>query len=152
MPGQAAKLPEPDDVLALAEAMRSPLLRVSRRLRQAGQKAGLSSQETLILGYLRKNPGAGVSELADFEQISRPTMSSHVKRLEAAGWIARSGHADDGRRQGLTVTPAGLRKHAAAQAARSDWLAARLRRLSPGEREALMAAAAPLLRLASIDE
>jgi DNA-binding MarR family transcriptional regulator len=144
-----AALAESVDIAALAEALRGPLLRVSRRLRQAGQKAGLTAQETLILGYLKKNPGAGVSELAEFEQISRPTMSNHVKRLEAAGWIARTDDADDGRRQGLTVTPAGLRRHAAAQALRSAWLAARLRRLSPAERAALMAAAAPLLELGS---
>ena len=144
-------LAEPVDISALAEALRGPLLRVSRRLRQESQKAGLTAQETLILGYLKKNPGAGVSELADYEQISRPTMSSHVKRLEAAGWIARANDAEDGRRQGLTVTPAGLRKHAAAQARRNDWLAARLQRLTPAERAALMAAAGPLLKLASVE-
>ncbi|MFL5295701.1 MAG: MarR family winged helix-turn-helix transcriptional regulator [Phenylobacterium sp.] len=144
-------LAEPVSATALAEALRGPLLRVSRRLRQEGQKAGLTAQEAVILGYLKKNPGAGVSELADFEQISRPTMSSHVKRLEAAGWIARTDDAQDGRRQGLTITPAGLRKHAAAQAHRNDWLAARLVRLSPAERQALMAAAAALLRLASAE-
>lgn len=135
------------DVVELAELLRGPLLRISRRLRQAGLKAGLSPQETLILGYLKKNPGAGVSELADFEQISRPTMSSHIKRLEAAGWIARAGHADDGRRQGLTVTPAGLRQHAAAQQHRNDWLAARLAGLTPQERACLAEAATPLLKL-----
>jgi DNA-binding MarR family transcriptional regulator len=147
----SSALAEPVDIASLTEALRPPLLRVSRRLRQEGQKAGLTAQETVILGYLKKNPGAGVSELADFEQISRPSMSSHVKRLEAAGWIARTDDAQDGRRQGLTVTPAGLRKHAAAQALRNDWLAARLRRLSPAERSALMAAAAPLLKLASVE-
>jgi DNA-binding MarR family transcriptional regulator len=144
-------LAETLDVSALAEALRGPLLRVSRRLRQEGQKAGLSAQEAVILGYLKKNPGAGVSELADFEQISRPTMSSHVKRLEQAGWIARADDAQDGRRQGLTVTAAGARKHDAIQRQRNDWLAARLVRLTPAEREALMAAAAPLLKLGSQD-
>jgi DNA-binding MarR family transcriptional regulator len=144
-------LAEPLDVSALAEALRSPLLRISRKLRQESQKVGLSVQDTVILGYLKKNPGAGVSELADFEQTSRPTMSSHVKRLEAAGWIVRTDDAKDGRRQGLTVTPAGLRKHEAIQRRRNDWLAARLVRLSPAEREALAAAAAPLLRLMSLD-
>src|ERR1700712_5042495 len=99
--------PRSHDIVALAEALRGPLLRASRKLRQEGQKAGLSAQEALILGYLKKHPGAGVSELADFEQISRPTMSSHVKRLEASGWLVRAGAADDGRRQGPTVTPAG---------------------------------------------
>lgn len=144
-------LAEPVDVSALAEALRRPLLRVSRRLRQEGQKAGLSAQDALILGYLKKKPGAGVSELADFEQISRPTMSSHIKRLEAAGWIARADVVEDGRRQGLTVTSAGLRKHEAIQRQRNDWLAAQLLRLSAAERDALMAAAAPLLKLVSVD-
>src|SRR5258706_14888339 len=143
-------LAEPLDVSALAEALRAPLLRVSRKLRQEAQKVGLSAQDAVILGYLKKNPGAGVSELADFEQISRPTMSSHVKRLEAAGWLVRADDVDDGRRQGLTVTAAGARKHDALQRHRNDWLAARLVRLSPAQREALMAAAAPLLRLVSL--
>lgn len=147
----AAALAQTDDILALAEALRGPLLRVSRKLRQEGQKAGLSAQDALILGYLKKKPGAGVSELADFEQISRPTMSSHVKRLEAAGWISRADDAEDRRRQGLTVTAAGARKHEAIQRQRTGWLAARLARLSPDEREALMAAAAPLLRLVSVE-
>jgi DNA-binding MarR family transcriptional regulator len=144
-------LADAHDVSALAEALRGPLLRISRKLRQESQKVGLSVQDTVILGYLRKKPGAGVSELADFEQTSRPTMSSHVKRLEAAGWIRRTDDAEDGRRQGLTVTPAGLRKHEAIQRRRNDWLAARLVRLSPAEREALAAAAAPLLRLMSLE-
>src|SRR6185437_508871 len=146
-----AALADPVDVSVLAEALRGPLLRVSRKLRQEGQKAGLSAQDALILGYLKKNPGAGVSVLADFEQISRPTMSSHVKRLEAAGWIVRADDAADGRRQGLTVTPAGARKHEAIQRHRNDWLAARLLRLTPDERERLGEAAGPLLKLASAE-
>jgi DNA-binding MarR family transcriptional regulator len=144
-------LAEPVDISVLAEALRGPLLRVSRRLRAEAQKVGLSVQDAVILGYIKKHPGAGVSELADFEQVSRPTMSSHIKRLEAAGWLQRSGHAEDGRRSGLTVTPAGGRKLDAIQRHRNDWLAARLVRLTPAERDALMAAAAPLLRLASAE-
>jgi DNA-binding MarR family transcriptional regulator len=145
-----AALADPE-IFALAEALRGPLLRASRRLRQEGQKAGLSAQDALILGYLRKNPGAGVSELADLEQISRPTMSSHVKRLAAAGWVARTDDAQDGRRQGLTVTAAGVRKHEAIQRHRSDWLAARLLRLSAEERDQLAQAAGPLLKLVSVE-
>jgi DNA-binding MarR family transcriptional regulator len=144
-------LADTDDVFNLAEALRAPILKISRKLRQEGQKVGLTAQEAVILGYLKRNPGAGVSALADFEQISRPTMSSHVKRLEAAGWITRADDAQDGRRQGLTVTPAGVRKHEAIQRHRSDWLAARLVRLTPAERDALMAAAGPLLKLVTLD-
>ena len=139
------------DVSALAESLRGPLLRVSRKLRQEAQKVGLSAQDALILGYIKKNPGVGVSELAEFDQISRPTMSGHVKRLEACGWLSRTDHAKDGRRSGLTLTAAGARKIEMLQRHRNDWLAARLVRLSPAERDALMAAAAPLLKLVSLD-
>jgi DNA-binding MarR family transcriptional regulator len=143
--------PKAEDVSALAEALRGPLLRVSRKLRQEAQKVGLSAQDALILGYVRKNPGVGVSALADFDQISRPTMSSHVKRLEAAAWLSRTDNAEDGRRSGLTLTPAGLRKIETLQRHRNDWLAARLVRLTPAERERLAEAAAPLLKLVSLD-
>jgi DNA-binding MarR family transcriptional regulator len=147
----AAALAEPLDVSALAEALRGPLLRVSRKLRQEAQKVGLSAQDALILGYIKKTPGAGVSELAEFDQISRPTMSSHVKRLEAAGWLRRADNALDGRRSGLTLTAAGLRKIETLRRHRNDWLAARLVRLTPAERERLTEAAAPLLKLVSLE-
>ena len=69
----------------LADALRGPLLRASRRLRREAQKVGLSAHDAILLGYIKRTPGAGVSELADFDEISRPTMSGHVKRLEAQG-------------------------------------------------------------------
>ena len=138
---------DPVDVIGLAEALRPAILRVSRRLRQEAQKAGLSAQDALLLGHIRKNPGVGVSALADAERTSRPTMSAHIKRLEAAGLIARSDHADDGRRSGLAITAAGSKKLEIIRRERNDWLAARLARLTPAERATLAAAAAPLLRL-----
>jgi len=143
--------PTPVALSDLADVLRGPLLRVSRKLRQEAQKAGLSVQDALILGYVRKHPGVGVSELADADQIARPTMSAHVKRLEAAGWLTRSDDAQDGRRSGLAVTPAGGRKLDAIRRLRNDWLSARLALLTDTERAQLAAAAAPLLRLVSVD-
>lgn len=138
----------PADILTLAEALRPALLRVSRRLRREAQKVGLSAQDAMLLGHIRKNPGIGVSGLAEAERTSRPTMSAHVKRLEAEGLVAKTGDAEDGRRSGLTITAAGERKLQVIQQARNDWLAARLARLAPEERARLAAAAEPLLRLA----
>jgi DNA-binding MarR family transcriptional regulator len=138
-------------VESLAESLRPALLRVSRRLRQEAGKLGLSAQDALLLGAIQKNPGIGVSELADAEQTSRPTMSGHVKRLEAAGWLVRREDAEDGRRCGLAVTPAGARQIEAIRRRRNDWLAARLAKLSPDERDRLAAAAAPLLKLVSVE-
>jgi DNA-binding MarR family transcriptional regulator len=98
---------------------------------------------------VKKAPGVGVSELADREQMTRASMSSHVKRLEGAGWIARAEPAGaDRRRVGLALTPAGGKALDAIRRRRNDWLAARLAQLSAEERAALTAAAAPLARLA----
>jgi DNA-binding MarR family transcriptional regulator len=144
-------LAEPLDITALADALRPALMRVSRRLRQAAQKAGVSAQDALLLGQIQRGPGIGVCELAEAEHTSRPTMSSHVKRLEAAGWIVRREDAEDGRRSGLIITPAGERQLEAIRRHRNDWLAARLSRLSAAERERLAEAAEPLLKLVSFE-
>ncbi|MBI1200795.1 MAG: MarR family transcriptional regulator [Phenylobacterium sp.] len=135
------------DTIALADTLRPALLRVSRRLRQEAHKAGLSPQDALLLGFIRKNPGVGVSALAEAEGTSKPTISAHVKRLEAAGLVRRSSDADDGRRSGLAITAAGERKLEAIRRERNDWLAARLARLGPADRASLAAAAEVLLRL-----
>ncbi|WP_296595944.1 MarR family transcriptional regulator [Phenylobacterium sp.] len=137
----------PPDIIALAEALRPALLRVSRRLRLEAQKVGLSAQDALLLGHITKHPGIGVSALAEAEKITRPTMSAHIKRLEAEGLVARSDDAEDGRRSGLTITDAGTRKLDVIRRERNDWLAARLARLAPEERALIEAATGPLLRL-----
>ena len=140
-------MPNSPETLALADSLRAPLLRAARRLRQEAQRAGSSALDALILGYIRRRPGVGVSELAQAEQISRPSMSGHVKRLEAAGWVSRIDDANDGRRSGLRITPQGEAQVDAVRQRRNDWLADRLARLSPDDRAALAAAGAPLLKL-----
>jgi DNA-binding MarR family transcriptional regulator len=135
----------------LAETLRPAILRVSRRLRQEAQRAGVSALDALLLNQIKRSPGVGVCDLADAEQISRPTMSSHVKRLEAAGWIARADHAEDGRRSGLAITEAGQRQLDAVRQLRNDWLATRIAKLPPEARAKLEDAAAPLLQLLSLE-
>jgi len=137
------------DILDLAAELRPALLRASRRLRQEAQRAGVSALDAQILGAVKKNPGIGVSALADREQMTRPSMSSHVKRLEAAGWIERdAGSAGDRRRVGIRLSAEGAKALEAIRRRRDDWLAARLSTFSAAERAALRAAAGPLARLA----
>jgi len=139
------------DPTALADLLRPALTRVSRRLRLEAQKAGLSAQDVSLLGHVRKTPGIGVSRLAEAEQTSRPTMSGHVKRLEAAGLLERMDDQSDGRRCGLRITPAGGRKLDTVRRQRNDWLAGRLARLTPEEQHRLASAAEPLLKLVAAD-
>jgi DNA-binding MarR family transcriptional regulator len=137
------------DIIALAEGLRPALLRLSRKLRREAQRAGLSPLDAMLLGWVLKHDGIGVSELADFEQMSRPSMSAHVKRLEAAGWLSRRlPDSEDKRRVGLSVTPAGIKALDAVRRRRNDWLAGQLRTLSPEARDALAAAIGPLRQIA----
>lgn len=139
------------DSAQLAETLRPAILRVSRRLRQEAQRAGVSALDALLLNQIKRSPGVGVCDLADAEQISRPTMSGHVKRLEAAGWIARADHAEDGRRSGLAITSAGQGQLEVVRQLRNDWLATRIAKLPPEARAKLEDAAAPLLQLLSLE-
>jgi DNA-binding MarR family transcriptional regulator len=81
--------------------------------------------------------------------MTRASMSGHVKRLEQAGWLERSApDGEDRRRFGLTLTAKGAKALDAIRRRRNDWLAARLAKMSPADRAALLAAAGPLERLA----
>ena len=141
--------PTTAEVSALADALRPALLRLSRQLRKESQRFGMSPLDAMLMGLVKHREGIGVSELADLEQMSRPTMSSHVKRLEQAGWIARQApDSDDKRRVGLVITPAGRRAVDAVRRQRNDWLAGRLAGLSPEAREIVRAAVGPLAQIA----
>lgn len=137
----------------LADRLRPLLLQVSRQLRREAQKSGLSPLDSQILMAVSQNPGTGISELAQIEQMSRPTMSVHVKRLESAGWIERAagGDAGDKRRVSLALSDAGGQALAAVRRSRTDWLVNRLALLAPDELAALDAAVAPLDRLVRLN-
>jgi DNA-binding MarR family transcriptional regulator len=138
-----------DDLIALADELRPALLRTARRLRLEALKAGVSALDAQLLTVIGKQPGIGASELAEREQMTRPSMSSHLKRLEAAGWIVRDKAASaDRRRVGITLTAAGGEALDAIRRRRNDWLAARLKDLPSEARAALTLAAGPLRRLA----
>jgi DNA-binding MarR family transcriptional regulator len=129
--------------------LRPALLRASRLLRREAQKAGVSALDAQLLAVIAKQPGIGGGELAEIEQMSAPSMSVHLKRLEAAGWIARDpAREDDRRRVGVRVTAVGAEALGAIRRRRNDWLAARLRALSAKDRRVLAAAADSLRRLA----
>ena len=138
-----------DDLIALAEALRPGLLRASRQLRREAQRAGISMLDAQLLGTIFKQPGVSGGELAEVEQMSAPSMSAHLKRLEAAGWIEREPPSKgDRRRVGLRVTAEGEAALGAIRERRNAWLVRRLGALSSKDRRAIAAAAEPLKRLA----
>jgi DNA-binding MarR family transcriptional regulator len=146
----ASPAPQTLDVVSLADALRPPLLRIARLLRLEAQKAGISAQDSVLLSRVKAKPGIGVSALAELEHTSRPTMSAHLKRLEAAGFVRRGEDAQDGRRSGFTITAAGARKLEQIRTRRNDWLARQLAGLDDAERDDLARAAEALLKLSSL--
>ena len=145
----AVKLDSENEIAAIADALRPALLRTSRALRREAQRAGVSALDAQLLGAVKANPGIGVCALAQREQMTPASMSAHVKRLVAAGWINRAqSDAADRRRSGLALTRQGDAALEAIRRRRNDWLIGRLARLDPESRVALAQAAGPLLRLA----
>jgi DNA-binding MarR family transcriptional regulator len=135
------------ELAGLAEALRPALLRAARQLRRAALKSGVSALDEQVLHAIKLKPGIGVSELAERERMSRPSMSSHVKRLRALDWVSADTTLGDGRRVGLSLSATGKTALAAIRRRRNDWLSGRLATLSDSDRRALAAAAGPLLAL-----
>ena len=134
----------------LAQRLQRLVFRLNRELRARGAADGASGADVMLLAELRRSPGLGVSELAAREAIARSVMSERVKRLEAAGLIARDGLPhEDRRRVGLTITQAGRAALATITAQRRAWMAERLAGLSPQEREAVSLAVTSLEALAN---
>jgi DNA-binding MarR family transcriptional regulator len=140
------------DVAALAAHLRPVILKLSRHLRREAQRVGMSALDAQLLGVIKTAPGLGVSGLAEIEQMSRPAMSAHVKRLEAEGWLMRQSGAPDAdrRRVSLVISPKGLQALGAVRRSRNDWLAARLSGLTEAERRQMEAALPSLQRLVEV--
>ena len=137
----------------LAGELRPTILRLSRHLRREAQRGGSSSLDAQLLGTLTEEPGLGVSELADMEQMSRPAMSAHVKRLMQLGYLQREQAKGDSdrRRIGLTVTRSGTSYLRTVSERRVDWLAQRLAELGREDRSALDRAAKSLRLILKVD-
>ena len=137
----------------LAGELRPTILRLGRHLRREAQRGGSSSLDAQLLGTLSKEPGLGVSELADMEQMSRPAMSAHIKRLMHLGYLQREQAKGDGdrRRISLSVTRSGTSYLRTVNERRADWLAERLAGLGRDDRTALNRAAKSLRLILEID-
>jgi DNA-binding MarR family transcriptional regulator len=140
------------DTVAVAEALRPSLMRISRELRRESRAVGVSAEQVSLLVAIKYSPGIGAGELAARERISPPAMTKHVDRLERDGLVARTPSADDRRRVGLALTEEGRRVLRRVRSRRTAWLATRLRGLTPDELAAVEAAVGPLEKLLREDE
>ena len=127
----------------LSEDLRTALKGLVRQMRRdtERQEQGLSLMQAMLLHLIHEHPGIGVAELARMQQVRSPTMSGQVKALETAGLVERAAPpAQDRRRSGLHVSPAGHTALRQLRDRRHDWLSQRIARLSPGQTAALAGA------------
>ncbi|WP_240340749.1 MarR family winged helix-turn-helix transcriptional regulator [Nocardioides sp. SYSU D00038] len=133
----------------LASELRYAVMRLRRRLaaeRHPDNELGMNAMA--VLGALHRRGDLTVGELAQHEQVQPPSMTRTVTCLVEGGYATRRPHDTDGRQVVISITEAGLAAVRADRQRRDEWLARRLRGLSPEEREVLRAAAPILERLA----
>jgi DNA-binding MarR family transcriptional regulator len=135
-----------NDSLTIANRLRPVLLRLARELRREIHSLGVTGGQVSLLASIKHNPGITASELAERERVSAPGMSGHLVRLEAAKLIERV-RAADRRRIGLFLTAEGEKVLRSVRNKRTAWLAGRLERLAPEERERVEAAIDALEKL-----
>jgi DNA-binding MarR family transcriptional regulator len=135
----------------LATALRISVSRLARRLRAErqtkGLEPGLSDTQLAALASLERHSAMTPGELADHEKVQPPSMTRVIAALEELGLVMRAPHATDRRQVVLTVTDRGREVVQQSRWLREEWLAKRLRELTPEERAALRAAAPVLEKL-----
>lgn len=149
-------MPTPQNAIrtdaGLAAELRVAVARLRRRLaneREPGNDIGIGVMA--VLSCLYRNGELSIGALAAFERVQPPSMTRAVRKLEEKGYLARRACEGDGRVVLVSLTEAGRELVLADRRRRDEWLACRLRGLTPDERATLRAAAPLLARLAEED-
>jgi DNA-binding MarR family transcriptional regulator len=101
-----------------------------------------------LLRLAARRPGIGVAEAAAELRLAPNSVSTMVSKLTEDGLLNRGRVASDGRSVRLTVTEAGAARIEQWQDIRTDLAGRALDRLTPTDRQALVAAIPALARLA----
>ena len=91
--------------------------------------------------------GARISDLAELDHCSQPTMTTQVRRLEDAGLVTRTPDTHDARAVRIRITPAGSAMLARVRADRAAVIDPHIGRLPAADRQALRGAVETLQRL-----
>ena len=122
-----------EEQLILANGLHSLAIRMLRRLRYEDVRAGVGPARLSVLSILVFGGASTMSELAEAEQVKRPTMSRLVTGLERDGLARRSRDTPDRRAVRVKATGKGRRLLEKARRRRLVMLARRLEHLSASE-------------------
>ncbi|MCH0538650.1 MarR family transcriptional regulator [Streptomyces sp. MUM 203J] len=135
---------------AAVNALRSSIMRLSRRLRHQRVDESLSPTEMSVLGTLARCGRATPGELARKEHVQPPSMTRIVALLEAKGLVTLEPHPDDRRQKVVSRTELADSMLEESRRKRNAWLASLAEGLDEDEWARLRAAAPVLEKLAHL--
>ena len=140
-----------DNLQQLGEELISTAARMVRWAPK-DQSLHISLAAARLLARLHDNGPTRISDLATAERCSQPTITNHVKRLEAASLVAREIDPHDGRVAIITLTESGMGELVRMRAAIGAGLEPYLARLSDPDRRTLADGLEVMQRLMTIKE
>ena len=122
---------------------------VARLNRLASQRIRLPLPwaQARLLGTIEDRGAARISELAELDHCSQPTMTTQVRRLENAGLVTRTPDPEDARAVRIRITPEGAAMLARVRADRAAVIDPFVETLADADRQVLTAAVGALQRL-----
>ncbi|MEV6317424.1 MarR family transcriptional regulator [Streptomyces sp. NPDC051776] len=135
---------------AAINALRSAVMRLSRRLKHQRVDESLSPTEMSVLGTLARCGTATPGELARKEHVQPPSMTRIVAMLEAKGLVRLEPHPEDRRQKVVRQTERAESMLEESRRRRNAWLAELAGGLDDEEWAALRAAAPVLEKLAQL--
>src|SRR5262249_43449149 len=93
----------------VAFQLHSAMLHMMRRVRREDEALGLSAPGMSALSCVAFGTPRTLGQLAEMEQVAKPTMTRLVDGLEAGGFITRRGDGEDGRVVWIEATARGRR-------------------------------------------
>lgn len=122
-----------------AERLRFAVTRLARLLRRQAGDDLTPTQSAALAGIGRHGPMT-IGDLANHEQVSAPTATTVVSKLEDAGLVRRRRDDADRRVCHVELTDAGARHLHATRTRKTEWLEGRLADLSPDDRARVLGA------------
>jgi DNA-binding MarR family transcriptional regulator len=123
-----AEQQETVDIEATAASLRMSIARLARLLRQQDQSGMSPALNTAMVSVWKHGP-ITLGRLAQLEQVTAPTVSKLVDKLEHRGFVERTIDQADRRVCRVSITPAGMAQVEDIRTRRTEWLSARLRDL-----------------------